>query len=116
MLKWTEEVLEPYVVDTPTDIVPILTLDSYRCHMMTSVVQIIQGLDVEVEHICDSCTGLCQPIDVGVIKALKKCICKLWQRWKIIEDISEGSTSPPSQNQEHISKWMIDVCNYSIVW
>ena len=51
MLLWVEKVLKPYVEAAPDGIVPILFLDSYRCHMMSSVVDSIQALGVEVEHI-----------------------------------------------------------------
>ncbi len=33
MLAWVEEVLAPYVAMAPDDIIPLLILDSYRCHM-----------------------------------------------------------------------------------
>ncbi len=51
MLAWVDQVLRPYKETTPEDIVPILILDSYRCHMMAWVVQKIQELGVEVKHI-----------------------------------------------------------------
>jgi hypothetical protein len=65
MLAWVDQVLQPYVKTAPEDIVPILILDSYQCHMMASVVQKIQELGVEVKHIPGGCTSLCQPVDVG---------------------------------------------------
>ena len=50
--------LKPYVLEAPDHIVPILFLDSYRCHsMMASVVGKIQELGVKVEHIPDSWGG-----------------------------------------------------------
>jgi hypothetical protein len=42
MLVWVNEVLVSYVVTAPDNIVPLPILDSYRCHMMGSVVQRIQ--------------------------------------------------------------------------
>ena len=71
MLLWVEKVLKPYVEAAPDRIIPILFLDSYRCHMMSSVVDSIQPLGVEVEHIPGGCTCLCQPVDVGVNKPFK---------------------------------------------
>jgi hypothetical protein len=65
MLAWVEEVLAPYVATAPEDIIPLLILDSYQCHMMASVVYKTQDLDVEVKHIPGRCTSLCQPVDVG---------------------------------------------------
>ena len=71
MLKWVRSVLKPYVETTPHNIIPLLLLDSYRCHMMASVVNEIQDLGVEVIHIPGGCTGLTQPVDVGVNKPFK---------------------------------------------
>lgn len=83
MLMWVQKVLKPYIATAPEDIVPILFLDSYRCHMMASVVQEIQELGVEVEHIPGGCTGLCQPVDVGVNKPFKNRIREKWESWMI---------------------------------
>ena len=49
-----------------TYFVPLLLLDSYRCHMMASVVMRINELGVEVQQIPGGCTDLCQPVDVGL--------------------------------------------------
>ena len=38
MLEWVQEVLAPYVATAPPGIVPLLYLDSFRVHMMGSVV------------------------------------------------------------------------------
>ncbi len=46
--------------------VPLLVLDAYRIHMMGSVVNRIQSLGIEVQHIPAGCTYLCQPVDVGI--------------------------------------------------
>ncbi len=71
MLAWVEEVLAPYVATAPDDIVPLLILDSYQCHMMASVVYKIQELGVEVKHIPGGCTSLCQPVNVRFDKPFK---------------------------------------------
>ena len=71
MLIWVERVLKPYVLEAPEHVVPLLFLDSYGCHMVASVVTKIQLLGVEVEHIPDGCTALCQPVDIGVNKPLR---------------------------------------------
>jgi hypothetical protein len=65
MVAWVDEVLAPYLAMAPNDVIPLLILDSYRCHMMALVVQMIQELGVEVKHILGGCTSLCQPVDVG---------------------------------------------------
>ena len=65
MLQWVETILTPYA---PEDIIPLLLLDSYCCHMMATVICKIQDLGVEVVHTPGGCTGLTQPVDVRVNK------------------------------------------------
>ena len=76
MIEWVENILKSFIEMAPENVVPLLVFDSYWCHMMTSVVEAIQQHGVEVEHIPDVCTSLCQPVDVGINKALKTLLCK----------------------------------------
>jgi hypothetical protein len=71
MRLWVDEILKPYVKMALDGIMPLLFLDLHHCHMMGSVVQQIQDLGVEVEHIPGGCTSLCQPVDIGVNKLFK---------------------------------------------
>jgi hypothetical protein len=71
ILAWVEEMLAPYVTTAPEDIIPLLILDRYQCHMMASVVYKIQELGVKVKHIPGGCTSLCLPVDVGFNKPFK---------------------------------------------
>jgi hypothetical protein len=75
MIVWVKEVLAPYVATAPDHVVPILILDMYQCHMMSSVVQMIQELGVEVQHIPGGCTSLCQPVDVGFLTSRLRIGC-----------------------------------------
>ncbi len=98
MLAWVEEVLAPYVTTAPEGIILLLTLDSYQCHMMASVVYKIQELGVEVKHIPGGCTSLCQPFDVGSNKPFKSHIQKMWIKRMIKEGTKEGTTSMPTKH------------------
>ena len=80
MLMWVDMVLKPYVDTAPDDMVPILFLESYCCHMMNSVVNAIQDLGVEV-------TSLCQLVDIGINKPFKAFLHKAWEKWMINEGI-----------------------------
>ena len=104
MLAWVDRVLWPYVDTAPEDIIPIPILDSYRCHMMASVVQKIQELGVEVKHIPGGCTSLCQPGDVGFNKPFKNRVRRLWTEWMISEGITNGTTSTPTRL--NIATWV----------
>ena len=90
-------VLKPYVDTAPQNVVPVLFLDSYHCHMMNSAVNVIQDLGVEVEHIPGSCTSLCQPVDIGINKPFKAFLRKASEKWMIDEEIRYGMTSPPTR-------------------
>ncbi len=104
MLAWVEKVLAPYVAMAPEDIIPLLILDSYRCHMMASVVSKIQELGVEVKHIPGRCTSLCQPVDVGFNKPFKSHIQKMWINWMIAEGVQEGTISSPTRHD--VAVWV----------
>ena len=94
MIVWVKPVLKPYVAMAPDHIVPIVILDMYQCHMMALVVQIIQELGAEVQHIPGGCTSLCQPINAGFNKPFKDCMQWQWINWMLAEDIVHGTTSP----------------------
>jgi hypothetical protein len=81
MMNWIETILKPYVATAPPGVVPFLMLDKYKCHLMPSVVEAIEALGVEVEHIPSGCTGLVQPVDVGIGKRLKNHCRALWNAW-----------------------------------
>lgn len=104
MLQWTEEVLAPYVKTAPPLCIPLLILDSYRCHMMASVVQAIQELGVEVQHIPGGCTSLCQPVDIGFNKPFKTNIRREWEIWMLFEGIVNGTTSAPTRLE--VCRWI----------
>ena len=109
MLPWVEQILKPYVDPAPEDVVPILFLDSYRCHIMASVVNEIQALGVEVEHIPSGCTYLCQPVDIGINKPYKKHLQTRWEYWMMADGLINGTTSPPTRKD--IAQWGLYVKN-----
>ena len=81
MLDWVDYVLKPYVATAPVGIIPILFLDSFNVHLLGSIAGAIQGLGVELEIIPPGCTGLMQPIDVGINKPFKANMRKIYTDW-----------------------------------
>ena len=71
---WIRDVLQPYLAEAPPGVHPVILLDSYRCHVMPEVVQAIENMGCQVEHIPPGCTPLCQPIDMEVCKPLEDCL------------------------------------------
>lgn len=97
MAMWVEKVLKPHVEKAPVNVVPLLLLDSYRCHMMASIVETIQELGVEVQHIPGGCTGLVQPVDVGINKPFKNRCRDRWESWMIADGLLTNTTKPPTR-------------------
>ncbi len=52
--------------------------DSFKVHLLGSVAEAIQCLCVELEIIPPGCTGLVQPIDVGINKPFKANMRKIY--------------------------------------
>jgi len=119
MLQWVEQVLKPHILELPLNGVPRLLLDSYRCHMMASVMQ-INEMGVKVQNIPGGCTGLSQPVDIGVAKWLEDELINRWESWMIEEEaaqdgelprkecIDSGKTPPPKREKIHM--WTIAAC------
>jgi len=104
MITWVDDVLKPYVPNAPDYVIPLLILDSYRCHMMALVVTKIQELGIEVKHIPGGCTSLCQPADVGFNKPFKDRVRRQWMSWMIAEGVIHGTTSLPSRRD--VAGWV----------
>jgi len=106
MIAWVNKVLAPYIAAALDHVVPILViLNMYRCHMMPSVVQMIQELGMEeVQHIPGGCTSLCQPVDVGFNKPFKDRMRRQWMKWMINKGVVHGTTSPPAKLDA--AKWV----------
>jgi hypothetical protein len=96
--------MAPYVATAPDDIVPLLVLNSYQCHMMALVVQMIQELGVEVKHIPGGCTPLCQPVNIGFNKPFEDCMRRQWRLLMMSEGIVHGTTSQPVRLD--VEKWV----------
>ena len=76
---------------------------------MASVVNEIQALGVEVEHIPGQCTYLCQPVEIGINKPYKKHLRTRWECWMMAERLINGTTSPPMRTD--IVQWGLYVKN-----
>jgi DDE superfamily endonuclease len=82
MLLCLERLVKPYIVEYPIHIMPLLLLDSCRCHLMPSVVNAIKVLGVEIAHIPGGCTGFCQPVNVGIGYPLKNQLRNQFKNWQ----------------------------------
>ena len=98
MLAWIDKVLKPYIETSPIGIHPVILLDHYRCHMVESFVNTIQDFGYSVEHIPGGCTGLAQPVDVGIGKPLKNRVQHHWKDWMLNTGVVNADTKSPSRH------------------
>ncbi len=105
MLDWANDVLKPYVPMVPVGIIPILFLDSFKVYLLGSVADAIQGLGVELEIIPPGCTGLVQPIDVGINKPFKANMRKIYTEWLLEQD---ADAAIPSASRLDVSAWILE--------
>ena len=68
--EWDEKNLKQLIATMPEIVVPLLMLDSYKCHMLALVVHTIQQLGMDVKHIPGGFVSLSQPVDVGISRSL----------------------------------------------
>ncbi len=94
MLLWVKKVLKPYAEKAPEGIVPYLLLDSYKCHTTQPVVRAIEDLGVEWDIIPGGCTGLAQPIDVGIGKPFKNRCRYKWEEHMMFHGSDNGTETP----------------------
>jgi hypothetical protein len=71
--------------------------------MMASVVGKISELGIEVIHIPGGCTGLCQPLDVGMNKPFKHRVRDLWEEWMMDMLNKEGEIHDATCKE--VAKW-----------
>jgi hypothetical protein len=105
MLDWFNEVLKPYVATTPAGIIPILFLDSFKVHLFGSIADAIQGLGVELKIIPPGCTGLVQPINVGINKPFKAKMRKIYTEWLLEQDVDAAI---PSASRLDVSAFILE--------
>jgi hypothetical protein len=75
--------------------------------MMASVTDAIAELGIEIIHIPGGCTGLTQPLDVGINMPFKSRVRVLWEEWMINEIDRTGLVYAPTR--EDISGWVAEV-------
>lgn len=108
MLHWVDHVLAPYVKKAPKGIVPYLLLDKYTCHTQGTVTRKIEALGVEWDIIPGGCTGLVQPIDVGIGKPFKnrmRYCCEEWMMDQYTMDNGQVERIKPVDARRFVATW-----------
>jgi hypothetical protein len=73
--------------------------------MIPRIVDTLSNNGVEVQHIPGGCTGMCQPIDVGIGKPLKSRVRNLWEDWMMEQGIHTEKFRPPPR--ETMADWVV---------
>lgn len=80
--------------------------------MMGPIVEKIQGIGIEVQHIPGGCTYLCQPIDVGINRPIKAALADMWEDWletEVLEnEENEGVINIETPSRELIANWVVE--------
>ena len=106
LVEWVVIIFKLYIEMAPENILLLLVLDSYQCHMASVVA--IQQLGVEAEHFVGGCTSLCWPINFRINKALKTFVCKDWEDWMLDSGMNVSVAKPPTWKSRHVIvfQWM----------
>ena len=72
---------------------------------MGNVANAIQNLGVQVEFIPGGCTGLVQPIDVGINKPYKANMTKVYTDWLLCQDPDQPIRAA---KREDVSGWILE--------
>jgi hypothetical protein len=104
MLMWIEQSLAPHVATAPDGIIPLLFLDCYSVHQMSSVNRAINDLGVEVIILPPGCTSITQPVDIGYNKPFKGLVRDQYEEWMVKD--SDDLTKPPLRVD--VARWISD--------
>jgi hypothetical protein len=81
-------------------------------HMMGSIVNRIQALGIDVQHIPGGCTYLCQPVNVGINPPIKNGMMEQWEdRMFNCGGVVGGVAKTPSR--QLVTQWVI--CTYKMI-
>ena len=109
MLYWIDKVLAPYVKKAPKGIVPYLIMDKYACHYQGSVAKAIEDLGVEWDIIPGGCTGLVQPVDIGIGKPWKNRVRYRFEDWMI--ELPNWDRVKPNVIRPLLAKFAVEAWN-----
>ncbi|KAG7364517.1 DDE superfamily endonuclease [Nitzschia inconspicua] len=86
MAKWIDLCLVPYLQEYGQGAAAILYLDAFTAHFSASTKAKLETQGVQLRAIPPGCTGLVQPIDVGVGKPFKDRVRQKWIEWMMRQD------------------------------
>jgi hypothetical protein len=71
--------------------------------MMASVMSRIEAMGMHVIHIAGGCTGMTQPLDVGINRSFKARCRRMWEEWLV--DLLDTTNEVRDATREEVSEW-----------
>jgi DDE superfamily endonuclease len=105
MLQWIETCLVPYLEEKPADTPAFLLLDHFSVHWTANVQNRLEEIGVACHRIPPGCTGLVQPIDVGIGKPFKDRLKQQWSEWMRSLD---ADSRIPAARRNMVVQWLVD--------
>lgn len=105
MIHWIDTAFKAWVQMRRAQypgVTPLLVMDAHTVHFLRSVVNRIENMGCDVLFIPAGCTYLCQPVDVGMNRPLKRELKLQWEAW-----MEEQGTDLTPPSREHIANWVI---------
>lgn len=106
MRRWIDEILVPYLQEKAQGVPAILFLDHFSVHKSAATMARLAEIGVQLELIPAGCTGLVQPVDVGIGKPFKDRIRKTWMDWMIEQDADQPVMTNASRKDA--ATWVAD--------
>ena len=99
MLEWVEVILVPYLQEKAEGAPAVILLDHFSAHWTDEVDARIRELGVQPYKIPPGCTGVVQPIDVGIGKPFKDRVRTKWWDWMIDQGAEAATLKSASRTQ-----------------
>ena len=106
MLRWIDKALVPYLQEKAQGAPAFLMLDQFSVHWTAGVQQRLGDLGVGCEKIPAGCTGLVQPIDVGVGKPFKDRVRGAW--WTSMKEALPNTHVSAKDQRSRAIQWVRD--------
>ena len=104
MLQWIDMVLVPYCQDKAQGVPVIVILDSFTAHDSKAVNARFTELGIRTYAVPGGCTGLVQPVDVGVGKPFKDRVRKMWWNWMLEQSVNDIVFTNATRQQ--VASWV----------
>lgn len=106
MLRWIEKAMVPYLQEKAQGAPAVLMLDHFSVHWTAPVQQRLTELGVACEKIPAGCTGLVQPIDVGIGKPFKDRVRGAW--WTSMKESLPNTKVSTKDQRTRAIQWVRD--------